>query len=296
MIGPIWVSRGCFELNQHHAQQHNHPQQVNVANELECVTNGTLSNIIRQLSSLSRHAEDLFGSILQDTTKLVQRSVSLKERLDVLTQKVEVLSDAGGAEQQPGGTIGRKPYRSKAEHFDQQIVARDSMPVSLKEVYERCDPPPCLSKLNDFREDGLDGVKLYTNPNYFFDLWSKEMLSGKTKASKKGKWPLFFFRLLLLYSYLFFIFPFLLSLSPNFRPSSLLSFFSNLIVFLSAFRSLPLCYLLQILTPNRLPKSQNRLAQQHPVRDINQSTPARQCRQTFIIMSSNSKQHSTRHI
>lgn len=31
--------------------------------ELQCVTNGTLANLIRQLSSLSRHAEQIFSDI-----------------------------------------------------------------------------------------------------------------------------------------------------------------------------------------------------------------------------------------
>jgi len=34
-----------------------------VPDELEGVTNGSLSNIIRQLSSLSRHAEEIFGNL-----------------------------------------------------------------------------------------------------------------------------------------------------------------------------------------------------------------------------------------
>lgn len=27
-----------------------------------------------------------------------------------------------------------------------------------------------------YREDGKDGLKFYTDPNYFFDLWRQEML------------------------------------------------------------------------------------------------------------------------
>lgn len=27
-----------------------------------------------------------------------------------------------------------------------------------------------------YRDDGKDGLKFYTDPNYFFDLWSQEML------------------------------------------------------------------------------------------------------------------------
>ena len=36
---------------------------------------------------------------------------------------------------------------------------------------------PCSNiKLVYFREDGKDGVKFYTDPNYFFELWRQDML------------------------------------------------------------------------------------------------------------------------
>ena len=38
---------------------------------------------------------------------------------------------------------------------------------------------------NFFREDGKDGLKFYTDANYFFDLWRSEMLQSTEKASAK---------------------------------------------------------------------------------------------------------------
>lgn len=38
------------------------------------------------------------------------------------------------------------------------------------------------------RDDGKDGLKFYTDPNYFFDLWSQEMLKDtEKKLHDKGK-------------------------------------------------------------------------------------------------------------
>jgi WAS family protein 3 len=48
-----------------------------VPDELEGVTNGTLSNIIRQLSSLSRHAEEIFGNLFSAAESIAARFVHL---------------------------------------------------------------------------------------------------------------------------------------------------------------------------------------------------------------------------
>ena len=62
-----------------------------INNELECVTNTTLANIIRQLSSLSKHAEDMFGEIFQETSMFLQRTSQLQHRVDRLKVKVTQL-------------------------------------------------------------------------------------------------------------------------------------------------------------------------------------------------------------
>ena len=62
-----------------------------INNELECVTNTTLANIIRQLSSLSKHAEDMFGEIFQETNFFLQRTSQLQHRVDRLKVKVTQL-------------------------------------------------------------------------------------------------------------------------------------------------------------------------------------------------------------
>lgn len=65
-----------------------------VKNELEFVTNNTLANIILQLSSLSKHAEDIFGELYSEATGFTQRTVSLRKRLDRLASKVTQLDSS----------------------------------------------------------------------------------------------------------------------------------------------------------------------------------------------------------
>lgn len=81
----------------------------------------------------------------------------------------------------------RKAFKS-AVVFDQQIFSRATMPTAMLETYKQCDKPPPLDKLNCYREDGKDGLKFYTDPNYFFDLWRQEMLKDTERmVHERGK-------------------------------------------------------------------------------------------------------------
>ena len=62
-----------------------------IHNELECVTNNTLANVIRQLSSLSKHADDMFAELVRDANNIFGRTMSLQERVNKLNVKVTQL-------------------------------------------------------------------------------------------------------------------------------------------------------------------------------------------------------------
>ena len=62
-----------------------------VKNELECVTNHTLGNIIRQLSSLSKHAEDMFADLFFEANTFFGRANQLQHRIEHLRVKVTSL-------------------------------------------------------------------------------------------------------------------------------------------------------------------------------------------------------------
>lgn len=63
-----------------------------VRNELEFVANATLGHVVAQLSSLSKHAEDLFSELHRDTSCIFYRSCKLNERIDRLKQKIQQLN------------------------------------------------------------------------------------------------------------------------------------------------------------------------------------------------------------
>ena len=62
-----------------------------IRNELECVTNNTLANVIKQLSSLSQHAEDMFSELFKEAGDIFERANNLQERVDRLKVKVTQL-------------------------------------------------------------------------------------------------------------------------------------------------------------------------------------------------------------
>ncbi|XP_016406699.1 wiskott-Aldrich syndrome protein family member 1-like [Sinocyclocheilus rhinocerous] len=159
-----------------------------IKNELECVTNISLANVIRQLSSLSKYAEDLFGELFNEAHSFSFRVNSLQERVDRLSISVTQL-DPKEEELSLQDITMRKAFRSSTIQ-DQQLFERQSLPIPMQETYELCEQPPPLNILTPYRDDGKEGLKFYTNPSYFFDLWREKMLQDtedKRKERRKQK-------------------------------------------------------------------------------------------------------------
>ncbi|XP_061668918.1 actin-binding protein WASF1 isoform X2 [Syngnathoides biaculeatus] len=160
----------------------------NIKNELECVTNISLASVIRQLSSLSKYAEDLFGELFNEAHSFSFRVNSLQERVDRLSVSVTQL-DPKEEELSLQDITMRKAFRSSTIQ-DQQLFDRDSLPIPMQETYQDCEQPPPLNILTPYRDDGKEGLKFYTNPSYFFDLWREKMLQDtedKRKERRKQK-------------------------------------------------------------------------------------------------------------
>ncbi|KAM6974677.1 actin-binding protein WASF2 isoform 2-T2 [Tautogolabrus adspersus] len=156
----------------------------NIRSELECVTNISLSNIIRQLGSLSKYAEDVFGELFVQAGAFAERVNTLGERVDRLQVKVTQL-DPKEEEVSLQAITTRKAFRSSLTQ-DQQLFTRPSLPMPVQDTYMVCNPPPPLNNLSKYRDDGKEALKFYTDPSYFFDLWKEKMLQD-TKDIMKEK-------------------------------------------------------------------------------------------------------------
>ncbi|KAM3843369.1 actin-binding protein WASF2 [Diretmus argenteus] len=156
----------------------------NIRSELECVTNISLANIIRQLGSLSKYAEDVFGELFVQAEAFANRVNTLGERVDRLQVKVTQL-DPKEEEVSLQAINTRKAFRSNLTQ-DQQLFTRPSLPMPVQDTYITCDEPPPLNNLSQYRDDGKEALKFYTDPSYFFDLWKEKMLQD-TKDIMKEK-------------------------------------------------------------------------------------------------------------
>ncbi|KAF4100456.1 wiskott-Aldrich syndrome protein family member 2 [Onychostoma macrolepis] len=155
-----------------------------IKSELECVTNITLANIIRQLGSLSKYAEDVFGELFIQASSFAERVNTLGERVDKLQVKVTQL-DPKEEEVSLQAITSRKAFHSNSIQ-DQQLFIRVSLPQPIHETYLTCNQPPPLNNLSCYRDDGKEALKFYTDPSYFFDLWKEKMLQD-TKDIMKEK-------------------------------------------------------------------------------------------------------------
>ncbi|XP_026225880.1 wiskott-Aldrich syndrome protein family member 3-like [Anabas testudineus] len=156
-----------------------------IGNELECVTNNTLSAIIRQLSSLSKHAENVFGELFNEANTFYVRANSLQDRIDRLSIKVAQL-DSSVEEVSLQDINMRKAFKSSTVQ-DQQVLSNCSMPSSVADMYNNSCRPPPLSTLSAYREDSTDAMKFYSDPSYFFDLWKEKMLQDTEDKRKERR-------------------------------------------------------------------------------------------------------------
>ena len=61
------------------------------------------------------------------------------------------------------------------KRIDQRILTQQHMPASLLEQYETMDKTPALYLFTSLWEDERDALHMYSNPDFFFDHWRRNM-------------------------------------------------------------------------------------------------------------------------
>ncbi|ESN94778.1 hypothetical protein HELRODRAFT_87558, partial [Helobdella robusta] len=166
-------------------QTNNKTRHQSVNNELEQVTVTSLIDVMRQLSCLSLHVQDMFGELQRETTIIFERTMQLNRKVESLRKEIGQLNPI--VEEVSLHDINlRKPFKFSTWK-DQQIVTHSTRPQCISYVYSACDPPPLLQLLNTCRSDGKDSLKFYTDPSYFFDLWCQAMQKESKTQMKRHK-------------------------------------------------------------------------------------------------------------
>lgn len=73
-VAPVFISRSVLDKQ--------------VKNELEGVVVNSLAGLIKQLSNVSKHAENLFMDLFTEASTMFQRTVALNQRVQTLHQCV----------------------------------------------------------------------------------------------------------------------------------------------------------------------------------------------------------------
>ncbi|NXF36335.1 WASF3 protein, partial [Nyctibius bracteatus] len=131
-----------------------------------------------------KHAEDIFGELFNEANSFYIRANSLQDRIDRLAVKVTQLDST--VEEVSLQDINMKKAFKSSTVQDQQVVSKNSIPNPVADIYNQSDKPPPLNILSPYRDDKKDGLKFYTDPSYFFDLWKEKMLQD-TEDKRKEK-------------------------------------------------------------------------------------------------------------
>ena len=83
-VEPVFISRMTLDKQ--------------VKNELEGVVVNSLAGVIKQLSSVSKHAENLFGELFSEANAIFQRTAGLNGRVQRLQERVVQLDSTAKEE------------------------------------------------------------------------------------------------------------------------------------------------------------------------------------------------------
>ncbi|KAH8864013.1 Wiskott-Aldrich syndrome protein family member 1 [Schistosoma japonicum] len=160
-----------------------------IDNELEFVVNSTVCNVMRQIASVSRLANNMFEELTSDLSGLIDRTVRLQNRLSKLQEDMQMARN-GDEDLTAGVHEVELPVFVSKKPTDSQVLNRNTIPPSMQSQYDQAEPAPALQQMDALRDDKKTSMKLYSDPSFFFDLWSQEMLQDhKHKRAAKKKRP-----------------------------------------------------------------------------------------------------------
>lgn len=174
---------------------------------LECTSNMTLANLIRQLGSLSDQSSQIFENLNIDAKNILDRTKILNGRLENLKDKCSKLDYKTESSTKFENYYDAKLYKSPV-NFDQKMFSKESMSERMRMLYDNADPPPQLSQFNKYwynlnirfkkpsilkrtfltkRDNDVDALKMYSDPSFFFNFWISGLIQENEDRRMKRK-------------------------------------------------------------------------------------------------------------
>ena len=139
--------------------------------------------LLSQIITVSNYSVTLLGSFYtraelatNELEELYVRLSKLERALPQIEEKLTKEPFQLAENEKPLQTLINSSYLSK-----------ESRPIEMVAVYEKCKKPPELYRLDQFRFDGKTCMQFYSNPNFFVEEWKKVMEKESEEKKKKRK-------------------------------------------------------------------------------------------------------------
>eukprot|EP00834_Sanchytrium_tribonematis_P002075 NODE_58_length_28395_cov_1.465720.p4 type:complete len:496 gc:universal NODE_58_length_28395_cov_1.465720:24309-25796(+) len=139
--------------------------------------------LLSQIITVSSYSVTLLGSFYSRAEIASENLGELYKRLSKLEQALPNIQDRLIAEPFHLGEA-EKPQPTL---ISSSFLSKESRPMEMMAVYEKCKKPPELHKLDQFRSDGKTCMQFYSNPNFFVEEWKKVIEKENEEKKKKRK-------------------------------------------------------------------------------------------------------------
>jgi hypothetical protein len=155
---------------------------------LEQEVHNSMIGILTQLSWLASYAGDLFKNILENSTKTFNRINTLTSKFQSIKELVPTIEKTFETTPLDIFTSNKRSEFTSNTLADACLFTNDSLPKPLFTIYkEKCSPPPALSKMDPYMDDGKKCLELYTNPRFFLDTWIEEQMKQRQQAKEERR-------------------------------------------------------------------------------------------------------------
>jgi len=160
-----------------------------VTNVLEKVAVSNMIGLLTQMNLLSKHASEVFGDVLKDANRHLDRIGECKKRLSVIEQHVPAV-ERRLLEKAPSYFYDN-PYTGKEWQRNDSLrgllFRRDRAPLEVNRRRGNAEKPPDISSMDRFADDGKPCIKKFTDADFFMNEWLEAERLRMEEQKRKRK-------------------------------------------------------------------------------------------------------------